>query len=157
MHISFRKQIFFYQTCAQCSNYDRCFSPPMHWLIFESNNGKNGKTITELKKRRIFLNADISYINFGQSIDNNGQVSFEDLISVIIHYFWLSRRRQYQVFDIYNNGYDFGGKLQIIFDRYFTIKNNTVDFNQSNLYPKTVHRKFLNDISVKIGIPVTKN
>lgn len=62
----------------------------------------------------------------------------------------------YEIFDVYNNGYDLGGKLRVLFDRYFIISNNTDSFNLSKsiLYPKIITRQYLNDITLRIGLIV---
>lgn len=59
------------------------------------------------------------------------------------------------IYDVYNNGRDLGGKLQVIFDKCLAImKNHTIYLTKSNIYPKIVNRKFLNDITFRIGIHV---
>lgn len=44
----------------------------------------------------------------------------------------------YKIFDIYNNGFHWGGKLRKLFDRYMIIdQNERVRLTHSNIYPKT--------------------
>lgn len=43
----------------------------MHWIIYETNE-KESLALKQLKNTRVYLDADISYINFGRSIDEYG-------------------------------------------------------------------------------------
>lgn len=61
---------------------------------------------------------------------------------------------EFEIFDVHNNGYDFGGKLQRTIDRYMFVQNDSVLVTKSVLFPKIVHRRFLTDVTLTIGIPV---
>lgn len=65
-----------------------------------------------------------------------------------------SRNETFDVFDVFNNGYDLGGKLKVFFDRQLTIKNDSVTLTNSKLYPKIIHRKYVNDVALNIGVTV---
>lgn len=107
----------------------------MHRLMFESNEDENF-ALEFLENVKFLLISDVSYVHFGRS-------------SV------LSGGNVIEIFDVYNNGHEFGGKLKMLFDRYLLIKNNSVSLTVSVLYPKVVRRTSLNDISLNIGLPVT--
>lgn len=67
-----------------------------------------------------------------------------------------SSERQYEVFDIYNNGFSLGGKLKVSFDRYLIVnQNRAARLTESLTYPKIVHRKSLDDIVLKVGMSVS--
>lgn len=84
----------------------------------------------------MYLDADISYVNFGQSFIN-------------------ANYQQYNLYDVYNHGSDMGGKLNVVFDRYLTIRNDGRAFQtKSIVYPKIRQRKILNDVKLRIGIEV---
>lgn len=56
---------------------------------------------------------------------------------------------------MYNNGRDLGGRLQVIFDRFLVIQDNEkIYLTESQVNPKTVQRKFMSDITMRIGIHV---
>lgn len=62
----------------------------------------------------------------------------------------------YDVFDVYNNGYDLGGQLRIEFDRkLIIISDGRAISTKSLLYPKVVRRKKLNDVVLRIGLMVS--
>lgn len=64
----------------------------------------------------------------------------------------------YKLYDVYNNGYNFGGKLRIIFDRYIMLTlNNDIFFTESIFYSKIAYRNHLNDITIRIGVIVNYN
>lgn len=61
----------------------------------------------------------------------------------------------YHIFDIYNNAYNLGGKLQVVFDRFLVMRGATeIYLSKSTIYPKTRQRKTLNDLTVRISVIV---
>lgn len=59
----------------------------------------------------------------------------------------------YKMFDVYNNGFTWGGKMKKILDRYILVdQNDRIHLTKSNIYPKVHHRRFLDDITLRIGI-----
>lgn len=62
---------------------------------------------------------------------------------------------RYEVFDVYNNGFESGGRLQIAFDRHLLLgSNSSIVLTDSQMFPETIHRKFLNDVTVRVGVLV---
>lgn len=85
------------------------------------------------------VDVDISYINFGQTIyRKNGEY--------------------YEIFDIYNNGFEHGGNFKLIFNRYlFITKEGILDVTESNIYPKISTRKIYDDLTLRLGLHVRKS
>lgn len=120
---------------SKCSYENRCFSPPTHWFIFEENKKENS-ALKQLKNTKMYLDADISYVNFGQSRTT-------------------SHFQQYNSYDVYNHGSDMGGKLNVVFDRYIKVSNDGRAFQtKSIVYPKVRQRRLLQDVKLRIGIEV---
>lgn len=59
----------------------------------------------------------------------------------------------YDVADLFNNGYEYGGKLKAIIDSQIMIDSNeTVHIFKMYYYPKIRQRKFLEDIKLRLGL-----
>lgn len=65
-------------------------------------------------------------------------------------------KTQYEIFDIYNNGFTWGGKLRIVFNRLLEVRNQEIYGLTFNNYPKTIQRKSFDDITLRIGLSVSK-
>lgn len=78
------------------------------------------------------------------------------LIDIInCHYF---SEQRYEIFDVYNNGIIWGGKLQKTNDGYFIVKSNgQIQFYKTNNQPKAFKRKFFDDVTLRIGLGVNIN
>lgn len=62
--------------------------------------------------------------------------------------------KQYKVFDVYNNGYKWGGKLKVIFNKYLIHENNNHKIYTTKSNINSIQRKSLNDITLRIGMDV---
>lgn len=84
----------------------------------------------------MYLDADISHINFGQSFTNENY-------------------EQYNLYDVYNHGTDMDGILKVKFDRSLIVRNNeTVVQATSYVHPKMKNRKNLSEVKIRIGVQV---
>lgn len=62
----------------------------------------------------------------------------------------------YRIFDVYNNAYNLGGKLQITFDRFLVRQNLTeVYLLKSTIYPKIRQRNTLSDLTLRVSVVVS--
>lgn len=76
----------------------------------------------------------------------------------IISYILSCRSKIYNLYDIYNNARNLGGKLNIVFDQNFIIDTDGSKFlKKSNEMKKTKYqyRGNMNDITLRIGVNVT--
>lgn len=64
------EKVLLIHSCFQCSS-NRCFPSWIHWLIFEEN-AENNSALDQLRSSPIFIDADISYVNFGTFSEIDG-------------------------------------------------------------------------------------
>lgn len=84
----------------------------------------------------MYLDADISYVNFGRPTTR-------------------CSNKKFKLYDVYNHGTDMEGILKVKFDRYLIIWNNgKVSQTISSIYPKIKNRKDLSEVKIRIGIQV---
>lgn len=60
----------------------------------------------------------------------------------------------FDVFDLYNNGYMWGGQLRVVFDGTIILNENNSTNVSLPSKPKSFRRKNFNDITIKMGIIV---
>lgn len=58
------------------------------------------------------------------------------------------------MYDVYNNGFDIGGKLRILFDRYLVVDHDRqlAYLSESAIQPKVARRRFFKDITFLLGV-----
>lgn len=114
----------------------QCFSSPFHWFIYEQNFYKN-RILNYFANISLNVDVDISYINFGQ-------------------WCYIESDKHYKMFDVYNNGFQQGGKLKVVFDRHLVItKNDSIYFTKSMVSPKISKRKNFSDLTLRVGLHVS--
>ena len=70
----------------------------------------------------------------------------------------LTRDVQYPMYDVYNNGYSHGGKLNVTFDRYLRVDvYGVVGLTESRISakPRYENRINLNDTTIRVGLVVS--
>lgn len=126
-------------------------------MIFE-NNHEN--TATKLFQNiSIFVDADVSYINFGIENEMNRYVT-----SILFFYknddkqnWKMFSVKWFEVYDIYNNAFELGGRLRV--NKYLNVfidNNETISIENIINGPKTVHRKYFDDVTLHVGAVVSR-
>lgn len=117
----------------------------------------------------LYIDAEIAYINFAFDIQladtrcasrENPTTNSHKLIIVYIFRITLLialsvSLRKYAIYDIYNNAFTHGGRLNVTFDRYFIVDaNNGGHLTESRIQQmsKYVNRRNLSDITMRLGI-----
>lgn len=65
---------------------------------------------------------------------------------------------KYEIYDIYNNAYTHGGRLNVTFDRYFVYDvkiGGYLSESQIQLRSKYANRRNLSDITIRVGLIVS--
>lgn len=105
----------------------------------------------------ITVDVDLSYVNLGMPFNGTegGRYLVNDLVPNKNNNSNWRIKNRFEIFDVYNNGKDFGGKLRVIHDRFVSVHgNDTVQLTKSSLYPKIAHRKSFEDAKLRIGLIV---
>lgn len=60
------------------------------------------------------------------------------------------------MYDVYNNGFKLGGKLKVIFDRYFIMNGSDTFLTVSTRFqiPKYTYRRKMTDVTLRVGLVV---
>lgn len=111
----------------QCAD-KRCFSTSTHWVMFDRN--ANDSVLVELEYTDLYVDAELKVLS--KESDSN-----------------------FSLYDVYNNGFLLGGKLNVTFDReVFAFDDGRIALGEStvNAKPKYQNRNMLSDIGLRAGI-----
>lgn len=100
------------------------------WLIYSKDD--SDKLLAQLRHINLQVDADVKYAS-------------------------LNDRQQSQsaVFDVYNNGYHAGGRLNVTFDRFFKYENGVGSFTESIIQRKRKYenRNNMSDVTLRsVGV-----
>lgn len=109
----------------------------------------------------MFVDANVAYLNLNETTDIYARfVLYCRSFRYSFHYriYSMFSSKIYNLYDIYNNARNLGGKLNIGFDQNFIIDADGSNFLKKSNEMKKIkyqYRENMNDITLRIGVNVT--